>query len=145
MGTSILHSFCQEGLNIELVVRHVRLPRQENGKPFHSEVEALTLTRILHFHFSKCISIEERMSLHPWTEIAQRRLQSLLEVQDLTSGPSPITRDEAWQQVLSSMEFHPDVGIHVPAMRSLMHRQVSAASRARNAIRNLARRSKSQP
>ena len=145
MGPSILHSFCQDGLNIELVVRHVRWPRQADGRPFQSEIEALTLARILHFHFSKCKSMEEGISLHPWTEIALRRLWSLLEVQNLTSGPSPLTRDEAWQQVLPSMEVYPDVGIHVPAMRSLMHRQVSDASSARNAVRSLARRPNSQP
>ena len=58
MGPSILHSFCQEGLNIELVVRHVRWPRQADGRPFQSEIEALTLARILNFHFSKCKSME---------------------------------------------------------------------------------------
>ena len=140
MGPSILYSLCQEGINIELVVRNIRWPRQSDGRPYQSEVEALTIGRILHFHFSKCTAMEEGILAHPWTEIALRRLWALLEVQSLTSGPSPLSRDEAWHHVLSSLEVYPDVGIRVPAMRTLMNRQVSAASRARNAVRSLARR-----
>ncbi|KAI0558954.1 hypothetical protein FGB62_177g010 [Gracilaria domingensis] len=47
MGPSILHSVCQEGVNVELVVRNVRWTRQSDGRPFSSKVEALTLARRL--------------------------------------------------------------------------------------------------
>ena len=140
MGPSILHSFCQEGMNIELVIRNVRWPRQADGRPYSSEIEALTLARCLHFHLCRFETMEQAVTTSPWTEIALRRLWALLEVQTLTSGPSPLTREEASQQVLPSLEVYPDIGIRVPAMRTIVNRQISAASRARNAVRSLARR-----
>lgn len=141
MGPSILYSFCQEGINIELAVRNVRWPRQSDGRPFSSEIEAVTLARCLHFQLCRFSTMEESIITAPWTEIALRKLWALLEVQTLTSGPSPLTREEAWQQVLPSLEVYPDIGIRVPAMRSVVNRQISAASRARNAVKSLTKRS----
>lgn len=121
MGPSILHSFCQEGPNIELVVRNVRRFRQFDGGPFSSKVEALTLDRCLHFHLCTLRTMEEAILSAPWTEIALRRLWSLLEVEHLTSGPSPLTREEALHQVLPSLEVYPDIGVRVPATRSIVN------------------------
>lgn len=142
MGPSILHSLCQEGLNIGLVVRNVRWSRQSDGRPFSSMEEALALTRCLHFHLCSFSSMEEAITTAPWTEIALQRLWALLEVENLTSGLNPLTRDEAVQQLLPSRGVYPDVGIRVQAMRSIVNRYISAASTARNAVRSLTKRAR---
>lgn len=49
------------------------------------------------------------------------------------------------QQAMPSLEVHPEVGIRVPAMRSIVNRQVSAAPRARNTVRSLVKRNRSVP
>lgn len=88
------------------------------------------------FSLSKCRSMKERIPIHPRTEISLRRIWSLLEVHNLTSGPSTLIGDEARRQVLPSMEVYPDVRIHVPAILSITHRQVFLAFSARIAVRS---------
>ncbi|KAI0565259.1 hypothetical protein FGB62_20g110 [Gracilaria domingensis] len=140
MGPSILHSVCQEGVNVELVVRNVRWKRQSDGRPFSSEVEALTLASPEHYQETPVTEAEDekatrarnkRLVLDPRVRLRTFPLSSVLKKNASAEGDAGTVSyaSEALDFLylgknIAKLPAHSDLSVTLRAVRSLITRHI---------------------
>ena len=139
MGPTILANMIRGGSDTPTYLtrdyKHFR--RTVTGSPTASEMEALTLGRMIHLemlaHESPKVALEQRPSL----EVGLRRLYAILHVEQAMNTHVHTEPKDAWLEIVHIMEYNPMGGVHDDEITKDAIKRLTGRSKRMSAIKTL--------
>lgn len=109
LGPAILTTIIKSGTDIMTFLSNSfkHWKKQYNGQPSNSEMEAITLGRIIHLEMLTHRSPKEALENRPSLEVALRRLYAILYVEETMNQGDHTHKKDAWNDVKDIHETTP--------------------------------------
>ena len=132
MGPTILTQLLQLGENVEAVVRSRRWDRTSTA----SEMEAVTLARMIHLKLLSYKTLQEALERDTSLEVVLRRLYAILKVEEEVTKYH-VDRRTAWDSMDAILETQPASTLRSPALDSFLRQETNSHMKYMNTLRSM--------